>query len=261
MKFSVLSSSSSGNCTLLEDNQKFYLIDCGLSLRAIIKDLNAIDIFINHLDGIFITHEHIDHTQGLASVVKKFNCPIYMSKLTYKKLSDNLKDKISPIAFSFFKPEEEFIVNSLKVLPFRTLHDAIDPVGFRFIDSKDKVLVYITDTGSFQDRSDLENADCYIIESNHEPNLLLLSNRPWELKNRIMSEYGHLSNEDSAKIIYSLKGPKTKKVILFHLSNECNTKELALTAYKAFQREYQVSFDGIDILASDKNKPMNIMEV
>ncbi|MCB9498843.1 MAG: MBL fold metallo-hydrolase [Bacillales bacterium] len=261
MKFSVLGSSSGGNATYLEHNGKKYLIDCGFGIRYILSRMNDLNIKADHLDGIFISHEHSDHIAGLSSVSNHFNSPIFMSKKTYKGLRFEEKEKISPILLSFFNSGEEFTTDSLKVFPFPVSHDASDPVGFKFTDENEKTLVYLTDTGCFISYDKISNADAYIIESNHEPEMLLLSNRPWVLKNRILSDSGHLSNDDSAKTFGSLMGDKTKLAVLFHLSNECNTKELATLAYENYFHKFPEKGKNVTLKVSSKNHPTEIFEV
>ena len=261
MKFSVLSSSSSGNCIYLEIENHCFLLDCGLSLRQIKSKLSILGISLSSLDGIFITHEHHDHISGLASVNSAYKTRIYMSKDTYRNLPEELKMKVSPLQFSFVKANEEFDISGISVLPFRLSHDAIDPLGYRIKDENGKELVYITDTGCFIVPNSLKNADAYVLESNHEPDVLLMSARPWQLKNRIMSEYGHLSNNDSAKIFDELKGEKTKLLVLYHLSDECNSKDLALLAYDNYFSNKGESLNNINIVVSDKTVPTKILEV
>ena len=261
MKFSVLSSSSSGNITLLENDNKYYLLDAGIGVRSLYSKLNDLNIFVDKIEAIFITHEHADHIKGLSAITSKFNSKIYMSKLTYRNLPENVKESISPINFKFFVPEEEFKVDSLTINTFKVSHDAVDPVGYTFTDEKGKTLVYITDTGKLCPFDLITNKDAYIIESNHEPDLLLMSARPWVLKNRIMSEYGHLSNEDSAVLFSKIMGDRTKNVVLFHLSNECNTHELALSSYRMYFKSINVSLDKINIVVSNSNSVINFIEV
>ena len=260
MKFSVLCSSSSGNCTLLKVNNKNYLLDAGISARGLKEKLNYLNEDLDNIEGIFVTHEHTDHIYGLASIAKKYSPAIYLTKNTYKSLSDADKEKISPILFKFIKCEEDFYVDDLHILPFRISHDAKDPVGYKF-EYNNKVLVYLTDTGVFIPRDDLKNADSYILESNHEPDMLVMSGRPWVLINRILSNTGHLSNQDSAKLFSELVGEKTQSLVLFHLSSECNTKDLALLAYKYYFKEKNQSIINTKITVSDKKIPTKFIEV
>ena len=242
MRFSVLGSSSQGNSTLLENNGKYYLLDAGLGVRAIYNRLNLINEFVDHIDAIFITHEHTDHICGLPSIVKKFNSTIYMSKKAYQNMDLKIKEQISPINFKFIKPETEFSVDSMKVKSFSVSHDSAEPMGFIF-ESDGKKLTYITDTGMLEVNDELINSDAYILESNHEEALLLNSQRPWILKERILGEYGHLSNAVSAQLFSKLMGPNTKNLVLFHLSQECNSDLLALSEYKRYFKSINVTLD------------------
>lgn len=261
MKFSILSSSSSGNVVYLEHNNHHYLIDCGIGIRAIQSRLNNLNIHIEKLDGIFISHEHTDHVYGLPSVSSKLQPRIYMSKLAYRNMNYEEKERISPILFTFFNKNEEFIVDTLKIYPFGVSHDAADPVGFKIIDENENELVYLTDTGCFLYPEIIKNASAYIIESNHEPDLLLNSMRPWPLKNRILSNLGHLSNDDSAALFANLYGDKTKLCVLYHLSSECNSKELALMAYKNYFQKRSIDVSQISFVVSDRTHETKIYEV
>jgi len=259
MKFSVLSSSSSGNSVYLEVNNKKILLDAGLSFRQLSIRALKKNIDISKIDYIFITHEHRDHVAGLYSVLINTNATIYLTKSTYKALSVNDKERINPINLKFIKVEEEFDIDGIKVLPFKTNHDAAESVGYRF-EYDNKTLVYLTDTGEFDSREELINKECYILESNHEKDMLLMSARPWVLKERIASNIGHLSNEQSAEVFSNLVGPKTKTLVLYHLSSECNTKDIALLTYKNYFKGTNI-INNINIIVSDKNEPTDLIEV
>lgn len=260
MKFSVLGSSSQGNATILINNGRCYLLDAGLGVRALYNRLNLLNAFVDQIDAIFITHEHTDHISGLSSIVKKYNSTIYMSKKAYQNMDIKVKEQISPINFKFIKPDTEFIVDDMTVKTFSVSHDSAEPMGFSFI-SQDKKLTYITDTGILKVNEELVNSDAYILESNHEEALLLNSQRPWLLKERILGEYGHLSNALSAELFSKLRGPKTKNLVLFHLSQECNSDILALTEYKRYFKSINVSLDDLNIVVSDRSKPTQFIEV
>ena len=107
----------------------------------------------------------------------------------------------------------------------------------------------------------IKNASSYIIESNHEPNILLLSARPWPLKQRIISDEGHLSNEDSAKLFYHIFGDKTESVVLYHLSKECNTDDLALSAYRMYAKENNIDTKNIKIYVANKTEISEMIEL
>ena len=242
------------------NNNKYYLLDAGIGIRKIIKNLSDIGIALDHLDGIFLTHEHSDHVGGLKSIFSKLECPIYMSKIAYKYMADDIKDKISPRYFRFITNNDEFKVDDLTIKTFKTYHDSSDPLGYRF-ECGDKDIVYITDTGHMEETDLIKNASSYIIESNHEPNILLLSARPWPLKQRIISDEGHLSNEDSAKLFYHIFGDKTESVVLYHLSKECNTDDLALSAYRMYAKENNIDTKNIKIYVANKTEISEMIEL
>ena len=260
MKTCVLTSSSTGNCVYLEINNNGYLLDCGISSRQIELKLKSIGKDPSSIKGIFITHEHQDHIAGLSSFFKKYGPTIYLTKGTYKGLSDSFRMAISPIYCKFVKAGESINVDSFSVYPFETSHDVNEPIGYK-ITSMDKSIVYLTDTGTFDYNQELSNCSAYIIESNHEPDMLMMSNRPWPLINRIMSKTGHLSNQASAEVFSKLMGDKTDKVILYHLSSECNTKDLAKLSYESYFRKNNLDLSSIKIIVSDKTEPTDIIEV
>ena len=148
----------------------------------------------------------------------------------------------------------------MKVESFSVSHDSAEPMGFIF-ESDNKKLTYITDTGMLDINEELINSDAYILESNHEEALLLNSQRPWILKERILGEYGHLSNAVSAQLFSKLMGPNTRNLVLFHLSQECNSDLLALSEYKRYFKSINVSLDEINITVSDRSKPTKFIEV
>jgi len=259
MRFCVLSSSSSGNSVYLEINNKKFLLDAGFSYRQLSLKAEKAEINLNSIDSIFITHEHSDHVSGLYSISSKFNSSIYLTKDTYKSLSQVDKERINPINLKFIKANEFFEIDGIKILPFKTNHDAKDSIGYMF-EYDNKSLVYLTDTGYFDPREELINKDCYILESNHEKDMLLMSNRPWILKERIMSNDGHLSNEQSCEVFSNLVGPNTKTLVLYHLSSECNTKDIALLTYKNYFKGTNI-INNINIIVSDREEPTSIIEV
>ncbi len=245
MRAIILASGSKANATYLEINGSKVLIDCGLSYRQIVQRLNERGKNLDGLEAVFITHEHMDHVAGLRVLAKNHNLKIILSKGTYDNLDKRFYGDILPEMFVITSDLQQLDFGNYSVLPFNTYHDASEPLGYKFIE-QEKTLVYLTDTGYFPIKSlkELKNSDCYIIEANHEVELLLESARPWMLKKRILDDQGHLSNEDSASLVINLLGERTKQIILAHLSLECNYEEIALKTYeKVFYNE------GIDILS------------
>lgn len=233
MYFNICASGSKGNATLVGNDDTLILIDMGVSLTTLKDGLNEINKDIKDIKGVFFTHEHTDHVKG-----KKFlsNCHKFALEGTFEE--DYLP----------LKKFQSVYIGSFKITPLRTSHDANNPCGYCIEDGKEK-LVYITDTGFVPEESInfSYNPTYLIIESNHDLTMLVASSRPYILKNRIMSDVGHMCNEDSAIYATSIVGNKTKEIVLAHLSEECNTEERALKAYKDVFKKLQVGLSRIKL--------------
>jgi phosphoribosyl 1,2-cyclic phosphodiesterase len=262
MKYMVLASGSGGNCTYIEIEEKRFIIDCGISLRQIQSRLSMRNLFLERLDGIFITHEHADHVGGLIPILNKYKCKVYMTEGTYQGLHYKVKDNISQPLLQFVLFEDAIINNGVLVKAIMSYHDALEPCGYRFT-HQGKSLVYLTDSGYYPKSKyeSIANADHYIIESNHDPELLLESNRTWLLKRRILDDQGHLSNEDSAFLMANVLGEKTKMITLAHLSEECNTESHALQAFKDVFSNQGLIYDDFKIVCAKQNEPLELEEL
>ena len=241
MKFYIIQSGSKGNATILEHNNRLLLIDDGISYISIKSALESLNFNIMNVEALLITHEHSDHTKGIKYLPP---LPIYTKEGTYDGDNVNYID--------YFKP---FELIGLKITPLLTSHDAINPCGFLF-ENQDEKLVYMTDTGYIPELSldYMNNADYYIIESNHDVNMQLDSNRPAQLINRILSDEGHLSNVDSASYMASLIGQRTKQIFLAHISQDANTPEIALSTYKKIFKKKHINLDNIEIICTSQTK-------
>jgi phosphoribosyl 1,2-cyclic phosphodiesterase len=257
MKFIILASGSKGNATYLEIGTKKVMIDTGISLRQIQARLGEMGLHLDALDAIFITHEHIDHVAGLAAIASKFQMPIYLTEGSFHNLSPKIKEGLNPESIHLITCQELLLMDGFSVKALTTYHDSLEPCGFKFIEGG-KSLVYITDTGYYPLASfdAIRNADTYIIESNHDPEMLLDSDRPWQLKRRILDDEGHLSNEDSAFLMANVLGEKTVKIVLAHLSQECNTKEKALASYQDVFAKQGLIFADYHVECADQDYPL-----
>lgn len=242
----VLASGSTGNSTFLETANLKILIDLGISKKKIEQGLQELGLSSSVIDYVFLTHEHIDHINGLLTFMKTTSSKIILSKGTYKYLCDNKKyrevienhkERILILQRNNFM-YESFFINNLKITPLPAFHDAIEPVGYVF-EENDKKVVYLTDTGFVHQEvmNLIYNATCYIFETNHDPEILMNSSRPFALKQRILSDHGHLSNADALFALANLVGDKTRYVFYAHISAECNLREIIdLTRKKIFNK-------------------------
>ena len=220
MRFFVLASGSQGNSTFIDFDGVGVLIDCGISKKQLVYRLEQVGYSLKDIQYVFLTHDHYDH---------KKNIHIFDKELIFAAAGcfDGLEES------HYLKPYDIVQFGELTIIPLKTSHDATASLGFEFI-CKEERLIYMTDTGyvSSKNANYMLDADYYIIESNHDVEMLMNTNRPMSLKNRILSDRGHLSNLDSALLMSRLIGEKTKEIVLAHLSREANTKELALGTYQ-----------------------------
>ena len=220
MKVIVLSSGSKGNTTYIETKQTKILIDAGNSAKYIVNKLNEINVDIKDIDALLITHTHSDHIKGIKTLIKKSNLTVYISDLMHKELEYLTNYQIID--------KENFTIKDCQIEIIKTSHDTTDSNGY-IINNDNKSIDYITDTGYINKRyyETLSNKDIYIFESNHDVELLSNCSYPFEIRQRILGDKGHLSNVDSAKYLEKFIGAKTKYVILAHLSEENNTPDIA----------------------------------
>ena len=230
----AFSSGSSGNCYLVRTDECAILIDAGISASRILKQLERAEMTKEQVAGVFITHEHIDHIRGARVLMKKLpKAEIYgssgtMAAVNYKESA--FTSEVPETRQRTITPSEPIIVGDMVVRAFRTLHDAADPYGYS-VSSGDKEVAIVTDTGAVTDEmlEGIASANVLVLESNHDTTMLREGSYPWHLKQRILSDHGHLSNAQAADILtrlYSMDEHK-RVVLLAHLSGENNTPALA----------------------------------
>ncbi|KUP09398.1 metallohydrolase [Bacillus coahuilensis p1.1.43] len=227
MKFSVLASGSTGNAVYVETGDQAFLVDAGLSGKAMNELFTKIDRDIAKLSGILVTHEHSDHIKGIGVLARKYNLPIYANEKTWHAMSKNIGEIATDQKFTF-DMETVKTFGSLDIESFGVSHDAAEPMFYVFHQG-DKKLAVITDTGYVSDRmkGTIRNADAYVFESNHDVGMLQMGRYPWSTKRRILSDVGHVSNDDAALAMSDVIGDRTKRIYLAHLSLDNNLKELA----------------------------------
>ena len=245
MKVIVLSSGSKGNTTYIETQPTKILIDIGNTCKYITEKLSTIGVTLGEINAILITHTHTDHIKGLKTFTNNYSAPIYITEKMHPKI---------PYVKQYKYIESSLItIRDIKINIIKTSHDAEDSVGY-IINNNDKSIVYITDTGYINKKYHpmLSNRDIYIMESNHDVEMLNNGPYPFPLRQRILSDKGHLSNHDSAKYIGDFIGPKTTNIVLAHLSHENNTPELAKETLLAKLQELNMTQIHIDIALQDQ---------
>jgi phosphoribosyl 1,2-cyclic phosphodiesterase len=231
MRVCVLASGSKGNCTYIETEHTRSLIDIGMSSRYVEGQLRSIGVDPSSIQRIFLTHTHSDHTNGLRVFIKKYNPLVYLTE----KMDAELDILINNIVY--INGDEK--INDLVVEPIKTSHDVADSNGYVFI-NKGKKFLYMTDTGYINVRNynKLKDLDFYILESNHDVQMLMDGPYPYHLKQRILGDKGHLSNKDCSYYLSQFTTDKTKQVVLAHLSEHNNDPEVALKMYYDTYKKY-----------------------
>jgi phosphoribosyl 1,2-cyclic phosphodiesterase len=224
-----IASGSSGNCVYVGSDQVNLIIDAGISGKKIEEGLNSVGLKTSEMDGILITHEHSDHVKGIGVLARRYGIPIYATQKTANAiLSSNSLGKIPEGLIHIIKKDEDVTIKDLTVHPFEIPHDASEPICYT-IKNKNKKIGFATDLGNYNDYilEQLKDSNILFIEANHDVNMLQVGPYPYYLKQRILGEHGHLSNERSGQLITELIHDKLEHIILGHLSNENNFAELA----------------------------------
>ena len=228
MIFCSLYSGSSGNSIFVSSDNTKVLVDAGLSGKRIIEALEQIDENPKEIDGIFITHEHSDHIKGAGIMSRKFDIPIYANEATWNSMINSLGN-IKEHNIKILPKRSVTTIKDLDIACFNTPHDSVAPMGYTF-HSKGKKASVVTDIGTFTEevKQNIIESEVVLLESNHDIQMVKFGPYPYELKRRVLSEIGHLCNEDCGRAIVELmKDNKQRNIVLGHLSNTNNVPELA----------------------------------
>lgn len=258
METIILASGSKGNATLIRSGTTTVLLDAGISYKAMRERLGG-EADLAGIEGVLLTHPHNDHVRGLKGVMNRIRAPLYTTAKTFHSIQH--KHSLSPPFFEV-DPNRPFTLGDLYITPISLSHDTEDTLGFR-IDSEGRTLAYITDTGFLpeKDFDNLRNLDMYIFESNYDVATLFSSQRPYYLKRRIDSIKGHLSNADAAYYLSRLVGPKTRRIVLAHPSEECNTEAQALKTLNSVFQSYERSLEACDVVVAKQHEAVGWYEI
>ena len=239
-KICAIASGSSGNCTFLQAGSNTFLIDAGISGKKVTEGLQALNINPHDISGIFITHEHVDHIRGVGIFSRKYDTPIYATEKTWHRmLKDQMLGTVKSHNIKTIDKKEIFKIDELAILPYAIYHDAADPVGYCFEYHQKKITI-ATDIGVVDEqiKSKLQGSHGILLEFNHDIRMLEAGSYPFYLKQRILSDVGHLNNEAAAKVLCEIYHEDMQWAILGHLSKENNVPDLAyLTAKMALEEQ------------------------
>lgn len=257
LKFCSLYSGSSGNSFFIQSNNSKILVDAGVSCKKIVDALASLNVAIEDIDAILVTHEHTDHTQSIGTISKKYDIPIYANRKTWLAMPTQ-KEKINENNIYYFRNNEEFDFKDLKIFPFSIPHDAANPCGFNIYNQETKLSI-ATDIGHMDTTviNNLKNSKFILLESNYEPEVLKCSPYPYKLKQRIASPIGHLSNIEAGKTINYLADYGLENVMLGHLSKENNFPELA---YKSVLEQIEEN-KKLNLEVASRFEPSSFFEV
>lgn len=262
MIFCSLYSGSSGNSIFLSGESGKILVDAGLPGKKIDEALKSIGQNPSDIDGIFITHEHIDHVKGVGVLSRKYNIPIYANANTWSGMENSI-GKIKEENIKVMDRRSTLSIKDLSIKSFNIPHDAAGPVGFT-VECGGKLASVATDFGIFTEeiKDNIKDSEVILLESNHDVNMLKFGPYPYNLKRRILSEVGHLSNEDCGKaIIDVLKYKNEKKIILGHLSGTNNHPDVAYQTVLDVLNSNHVKIDKDVILTmANRHNPSDIIE-
>lgn len=235
--FYSMASGSSGNCYFIGNRQYGFLIDAGISARLMLKNLRAINVDVPQVRALFVTHIHKDHTQSMSVVGNRWKIPVFTTKKTFLEIdkASYIRKRVEYMNRHFLEHGDRIQLGDFFITSFFVPHDVDDNSGF-VIEYKGKTVVLITDAGRLT-QTILQTIGCanyLIIESNHDKEMLLNGSYPYDLKQRIASSQGHLSNDEAAYAVANYMNEDLRALFLCHLSESNNTPELAI---KTMQRE------------------------
>ena len=230
--FATIASGSKGNCVFIGTENTKILVDAGLSGKKVEQGLSELGLTGHDIDAIFVTHEHNDHVDGVGILSRRYDIPVYATEGTWENMPSKVGD-IRCFNQNAVYAGEPCVINDISLCPFEIPHDAAQPVGYR-ISAFDKTVTIATDIGHITEKIIENTRDCdlLLLESNHDVEMVHNGPYPYPLKRRVLSDFGHLSNENCAKVLSETFSTRLKYILLGHLSNENNTPMLAYNTVK-----------------------------
>ena len=258
IEVSALASGSSGNSFFIESNKSSFLVDAGISCKQAERRMEMIGKDASALKGIFITHEHTDHIRGVDVLSRKYSIPVFLTKECYSNCSHIVSDSD---LVRFVEKNKAFRFNGANILPFPKSHDAHDPVSYTVISNGRKISV-MTDIGVVCSNviKNFRDSNIVFLESNHDVDMLKNGPYPAFLKERILSDGGHLSNYEASLLVLEHTTHKLKHVVLSHLSENNNTEEIALKTMKSLL-QHRKDLKKLQIHISGRHEPTELISI
>jgi len=257
-KIHVLSSGSKANAIALEENGRYILIDQGLSFKRFREKCSTLGIALEKIAALLVTHEHTDHIQGIPLTASELGIPVFASPQVIPVIAE--KSKRYNVSFFPLTKERLNIIQGFSVTPFSIMHDALDPLGFSFIFASGEKVAVATDTGKItaQMMRHIQGSSHVVIEANHDPVMLYKNERySWELKQRIKSSYGHLSNAQCLETIEQIECG-LKSVIMAHLSEENNSPKLLHSMISEYREKRLSTFNSF---IASQHEPFSVLMI
>lgn len=229
----MLASGSKGNTALISTDCQRFLVDVGISCRELVKRMQLVGASPEELEGVFLTHEHVDHVKGLVTFAKNYQVPIYASQGTWRAVFSRYPELNRA---NCRLTGERMLVGDVSINCFATSHDALQPQGYSFSwRSANSKCTYVTDTGFVtpQVREAVQGSDVLVLEANHDVEMLKNGSYPYDLKQRILGTRGHLSNATVGQFLLQLE-QLPKQIFLAHLSEQNNLPKLAVDTVSNF---------------------------
>ncbi|BCN30536.1 MBL fold metallo-hydrolase [Anaeromicropila herbilytica] len=258
MNLCSIASGSSGNCIYVGNQDTNILIDAGISGKRVVDGLTSIDVNPEKLSAILVTHEHSDHISGIGVLSRKYKTPIYATAETINAiLKTKSVGRIPDGLLHMIEPDQPFLIDDIKVEPFSISHDAANPVCYTFEEDGHRIGM-ATDLGTYNEYiiEKLSGLEALLLEANHDINMLQVGAYPYYLKQRILGNRGHLSNENSGKLISKIMNSNLKHVFLGHLSKENNYAELAYETVKVeLEQNTEYSSNPFHLSVANREEP------
>lgn len=256
LELAVLGSGSSGNSALVCLGETRLLVDAGLSARQLCVRLEKLGVDPDSLSGILLTHEHGDHTRGIDVFCRKRELPVFATTHTCALVRESVNSRV---VWNPFEAGSAFAIGDIEIESFSVPHDAVDPVGF-VLRCEESSVGILSDVGHVTRMiiERLRRVDTLFAESNYDE--VMLQNdtkRPWATKQRISNRHGHLSNDQTAELVGQIAGPNLHRVVLGHLSSDCNTAELACEVIR--KKLHEIGHLEVSVECADRNDPIPLL--